>query len=89
MATPNIPTIYIITKSRTVVDNNTGGYACLTETIKRFTRDGADESYFAALAEAARNTEHPIMGVTLTTNYGEFLEGRVYIHETETETETE
>ena len=79
---PTIPTIYLIIKMKTVVDSSTGGYACVTDQpIQRSTREGAEESYYTALAEAARSKQYPIIGAMLTTNYGDLIAKRVYVHE--------
>lgn len=87
MAASSVPTIYLVIKMRTVPDSSTGGYACVCDApIQRSTREGAEESYYTALAEAARSKQYPIIGATLTTNYGDLIAKRVYVHE-QSETE--
>lgn len=73
-----IPTIYLVTDMRTVPDSATGGYACLTNTTQHQSREGAEERYHTALAEAARSSQYPMTGAVMYTNYGRMLASQVY-----------
>lgn len=75
------PTIYIVSDMRTVLDSQTGGYACITNTTQHQTRNGAEERYHTALAAAARNTQYPLMSAVMMTNDGFVLASQAYEHE--------
>lgn len=81
------PTIYLVTDMKTVPDSATGGYACITNTTQHQSRNGAEERYHTALAEAARKTQYPLAGAVMMTNEGFVLESKCYAHETEASTE--
>ena len=79
------PTIYLVSDMRTVLDSQTGGYACITTTTQHQTRNGAEERYHTALAAAARNTQYPLMSAVMMTNDGFVLASQAYAHDVEPE----
>ena len=82
-----IPTIYIVTDIKTVPHD--GGYAVGVNTTQHHSRNGAEERYHTALAEAARSDQYPIYSAIMMTNEGFVIASQSYTHEVQPQPEPE
>lgn len=76
-------TIYIVTDIKTVAD----GSAVLINSTQHSTRNGAEERYHTALAEAARSTQYPVYSAIMATNEGFVIASQSYEHDVQPEPE--
>lgn len=79
------PTIYIVSDIKTVPHD--GGYAVVVNTTQHQSRNGAEERYHMALAEAARSDQYPKYCAIIATNDGFVIASQSYTHEVQPQPE--
>ena len=67
------PTVYVVIDMRTVWDAENQSWACVVRQTPHQNRNGADERYHLAVAEAARTTTYPAFAAVLLDNCGNIL----------------
>lgn len=73
------PTIYVVTDIKTVPHEGT--YVVVINSTQHHTRNGAEERYHTALAEAARSEQYPVYSAILMTNDGFVITSQSYTHD--------
>lgn len=73
------PTIYIVTKIRTVPNGDS--VAALIEETQHLSRTSAESRYYSVLAAAANDANALVSSGVLMTNEGFVIESKSYTHE--------